>query len=423
MQILNWLKNSIVEWLKNPLLSLLIFLLIVLAAAVLSVMLSECAQVWIGRLLGISPQDNKNEILKFLGFSMGGVLLVLQATLSFKRAKAMEDAAQAQAGATAEHAKANENNEKGLRQERLKNAIEHLGHESDSVRLGGAYELFHLALDTENLRQTVLDILCAHIRQTTGEAKYIEENNSEPSEEIQSLLSLLFVREHKIFKNLHTNLQFSWLNGANLMDANLAGSNLSGAFLQGADLILANLEGTHLGEAHLEGSILIETYLRRAFLGDAHLEGAKLTGALLYKTYLWGAHLQGADLAEAHLHGANLRNAHIEGVTSAEAELEIGFVERIRRSIGRQADLSGVVFSGGIEQRHIVNLVRGMSDEDAIEVRENLTPHIDQPASNELPKDSEAITGTYTEEDAEKWISGYKKAIQRVPRKEPEVAY
>ena len=39
------------------------------------------------------------------------------------------------------------------------------------MRLGGAYELFHLAQDTEELRQTVLDILCAHIRQTTDTAK------------------------------------------------------------------------------------------------------------------------------------------------------------------------------------------------------------------------------------------------------------
>ena len=38
--------------------------------------------------------------------------------------------------------------EQGQRQDRLKNAIEHLGHKSDSVRLGGAYELFHLAKDT-----------------------------------------------------------------------------------------------------------------------------------------------------------------------------------------------------------------------------------------------------------------------------------
>ena len=101
--------------------------------------------------------------------------------MSYKRARAMEDAAnaqadaaRAQAGATAEQAKANLNAEMGLRQERLKNAIEHLGHSSDSVRLGGAYELFHLAEDTESLRQSVLDVLCAHIRRTTVEIEYIK---------------------------------------------------------------------------------------------------------------------------------------------------------------------------------------------------------------------------------------------------------
>ena len=70
------------------------------------------------------------------------------------------------------------------------------------MRLGGAYELFHLAQDTNELRQTVFDILCAHIRRTTGEEKYRETHKSKPSEEVQSLLTLLFVQEHEVFKGL-----------------------------------------------------------------------------------------------------------------------------------------------------------------------------------------------------------------------------
>ena len=95
----------------------------------------------------------KYDTLKFLGIGMGGILLALQALASHRRAKAMEDAANQQAKAT-------RNTEQGQRQERLKNAIEHLGHKSDSVRLGGAYELFHLAEDNQKVSQTVLDILC-----------------------------------------------------------------------------------------------------------------------------------------------------------------------------------------------------------------------------------------------------------------------
>ncbi len=93
----------------------------------------------------------------------------------------------------------------------MKNAIEHLGHESVSVRLGGAYELFHLAEDAKKLRQTVLDILCDHIRQTTGERKYRRTYKSKPSEEIQSLLTLLFVQEYEVFKGLRVDLQGSFL--------------------------------------------------------------------------------------------------------------------------------------------------------------------------------------------------------------------
>ena len=120
-------------------------------------MFSDSVVEAIGGYLGFNKKTDapipKNEILKFLGIGMGGILLAIQAVPSYMRAKAMEDAAKAQAGATAEQAEANRNAEKGLRQERLKNAIEHLGHVSDSVRLGGAYELFHLADEIKELRE------------------------------------------------------------------------------------------------------------------------------------------------------------------------------------------------------------------------------------------------------------------------------
>ncbi len=177
---------------------------VVLLATFLLVMASESVEGCVSPLFGL---DAKNETLTFLGIGMGGVLLALQALMSYRRAKALEDTVR--------------NTEQGQRQERLKNAIEHLGHDKDSVRLGSAYELFHLAQDTKDLRQTVLDILCAHIRQTTCEDEYRKKHLSKPSEEIQSLLTLLFVQDHEVFRGLRINLQGSWLNGANLEQARL----------------------------------------------------------------------------------------------------------------------------------------------------------------------------------------------------------
>ena len=103
----------------------------------------------VAQLLGLSE---KNKILTFLGLALGGVLLVLQAVTANRRAAAMEKIAGEQAKAIEQQAKANQNTEQGQRQERLKNAIEHLGNKEVSVRLGGAYQLSHLVQDTNNKR-------------------------------------------------------------------------------------------------------------------------------------------------------------------------------------------------------------------------------------------------------------------------------
>ena len=420
-RFLTRLWHILVNRLNVILAGLLIFLFLLF----LAVMFLETIETWIFQLLGVSQ---KSEALKFLGIGMGGLLLALQALASHKRAKAMEEAANAQAEATKHQAAANQNIEQGQRQERLKNAIEHLGHQSDSVRLGGAYELFHLAQDTEDLRQTVLDILCAHIRRTTGEGKYREKHKSKPSEEVQSLLTLLFVQEHEVFKGLRINLQGSWLNGADLNDARLEKAFLNLAYLQGTELLNAHLQGANLLNAHLRGAYLGVARLQGANLGAAHLQGAYLGVARLQGAHLWGAHLQGAYLGTAHLQwaylgmahlqGANLLNAHLQEADLSAAHLQgitskegiVVFESQIRRQIGKNSDLSGAIFGGGLSQEDLDSFVEGLSDGGAERLREKLMPHVGKPASHQLPENSGAVIGAYSAEEAERWIADYKKA-------------
>ena len=489
----------------------LIFLLVVLFSVFVAVMTSETAEKIIGQLLGLgSPEKSeKNKILTFLGIGMGGILLALQAVIANRRAQAMVDATNAQA-------ETNQNTEQGQRQERLKNAIEHLGHASDSVRLGGAYELFHLAHDTEDLRQTVLDILCAHIRQTTGEDKYRKKHPSKPSGEVQSLLTLLFVQDHEVFKGCHINLQGSWLNGASLqearlekavlaqaymhkailsgahlqkailIDACLHGANLNGAHLDEADLVAVQLDGASLAGAklpeatledarlrgtdlsraqlyratligaQLNGARLVYARLHMASLDEAHLYGARLDGAQfhearllsaqlhgaslagveLYGARLVGARLHGADLTQTRLHGANLHSvelqgailnqvhfqetnfgsANLQGVKSDWRSLNQPFADRMRNGINKNSDLSGAIFAGGLTQEAVNSITQDLPDPQARELREKLEPHIGKPESNELQENSGAITGAYTEEEAEQWIAEYEKAMAEVPK-------
>ncbi len=420
---------------------------------------------WADRFFG--PAE-KFRVLEFLGVAMGGVLLAIGAVIAHKRAVALEDAAkaqaraaEAQAGAAQAQAEANKGAEDGRRQERLKNAIEHLGHASDSVRLGGAYELFHLAQDIDYLHQTVLDILCAHIRRTTGEVEYRKEHRAKPSEEIQSLLTLLFVREYATFKGCRIDLQGSWLNGVVLHQAHLRGADLSRTHLQGAELREAHLQGAELREAHLQGAELREAHLQGAYLRGAylqgadlfeahlqgvellysHLQGAELRGAHLQGADLRGAHLQGAGLSAAHLQGAHLLGAYLQGAYLLGAHLqgaacdifEPSFAARIRQRIDLESDLSRVTFAGGLSRENVDSLVKDMPGEKAEALRRQLKPHIDKPAIRGLPEGiedeieayyivsgvytmiGEDEIGAYTAEEAEQWIAEYEEAMGERP--------
>ena len=82
------------------------------------------------------------------------------------------------------------------------------------------------------------------------------------------------------------------------------------------------------------------------------------------------------------------------------------------QSIDWQSDVSSVVFAGGVVQEDMdSNYISKLADDDADELRRKLTPHIGRQASHELPKDSGAIVGSYTEEEAEKWIAEYEEAM------------
>ena len=190
---------------------------------------------------------------------------------------------------------------------------------------------------------------------------------------------------------------------------------LGEAQLQGARLFKAQLQGAELNKAQLQGAKLFKAQLQGAELFKAQLQGAELFFAQLQGAELNGAQLQGAELNGAQLQGAELDGAQLQGVESSFLDFSELFEDRIRRLIGKVSDLSGVVFGGGSSRQDVDSLVEGLSDEKAKDLRVKLEPHIDKPSSYELPEDSDAVTGVYTKEEAERWIAEYKQAMSKVP--------
>ncbi len=130
-----------------------------------------------------------------------------------------------------------------------------------------------------------------------------------------------------------------------------------------------------------------------------------------------GRGCKGLILRARSCKGLIFRKAQLQGV-GFPAAFDASFEERIRDGIGKPSDLSGVVFAGGLSQEDIDSLVKGLSDEHAQQLREKLTPHLDKPLSHEPPDG--AVTGAYTEEEAERWIAEYQQAMSEVPKAEAD---
>ena len=264
----------------------------------------ESVGVWIKRSIGIVVFvavlvvflcwfQHDPEMAKFAAYLVGGGLLVWQVRASSKRANAADKTAKAMQ-------KTADSTEKGNIAERFKNAIEHLGHESPSVRMGGIYALHHIAQDEKEYRERVFEILCAHIRETTTHCEYKPQaiptligyrGVRQPSIEVQSILKLLF-SENSIpgtYEGFCANLDYVNLEGAGLMYSNLETARFIGTNLQKVRFHSSNLQKVEFNGANLRGVYFPKAQLQEARFLDANLENS----------YFKKSNLQGADLGGA----------------------------------------------------------------------------------------------------------------------------
>ena len=359
------------------------------------------------------------QLIKIVGGFLAGVVLIK----TMKRADAAKKAL---------------DQKEAIVQKTFSDGITHLGHESESVILGGIHSLLDLAKENNDYRPRILKILCTHIKTTTAAEEYRKKYPKQPSTTIQILLNSLFKdEEYNIFtvdpteKNYRVDLSGAYLAGSELSGARLRGSNLAesqlqradlrgaqlqGARLEGAQLQRADLRGTQLQEAglttaRLQKAALMEAQLQRASLEKAQLQGAYLWGTQLQGAYLWETQLQGADLMEAQLQGARLQKTEMQAAFMYRTQLphktqmggsdlrgvssrnpnkkviklkeleELEFKVRIERQIGQESDLAEVVF-------------------------DEVNPDLATPQNEGTAK-----TGSYTKEEADRWIKKYEEAL------------
>ncbi len=289
---------------------------------------------WVCGTFGVNQKDN---VIRMLGWGLAGAIAICALVIANRRAKgtikaaeAQAKAAEAQADAVKTQADAVKVTETGNRQERFRDGVSHLGHDKESVRQGGAHALFHLALDDKELRASIADILCAHIRAITRPDEYQESYKDKPSTEILSLLSLLFTTKTRsaetldaFWEGLTPDLSGGYFRGAELLRARFHGAQLEGAQFQGAKLEGAQFQGAWLFETQFQGAWLFATQFQGAWLGGAQFQGAWLggpssRGRSLKGPSSRGRSLKGPSSRERGLEGPSSRGRGLAGLNSRE---------------------------------------------------------------------------------------------------------
>jgi uncharacterized protein YjbI with pentapeptide repeats len=332
--------------------------------------------IWIPSSLDFSASLAAEQEIMRTAIQIGGGLLVLigfaltawRIKVSDKQVKAIED---------------------GQVTERFGRAVEHLGAQrSDGwpnleVRLGGIFALERIARKSEEDHWTVMEVLCAYVREnaplkpgakpeeTSGVEEEEQETTGKPSlqpprVDVQAALTVIGRREKRKEPGQidlgGARLQQAHLNRAHLPSAEFGRSDLRGAQLQYANLEWASLWEADLRVAilwgaELRGSNLQEANLRAAILKTADLEGANLREADLRRANLKGAdlranldraNLQGANLRRAILQGADLRAANLQGANLQEADMRGADLWRadLREADLWRADLRGADMRG-----------------------------------------------------------------------------
>ena len=355
------------------------------------------------------------------------------------------------------------------RQRAFKDGVEHLGSGKPSVRQGGAHALFHLAMEDEKLRASIAGVLCAHIRETTGDKDYQEQNKDKPSTEMQSLLRLLFTPEaadegrlERFWDGITPDLSGGYLlgvelggarfQGARLSSAQFKGANLTGAWFQGTRLDGAQFQRAWLRGAKFQAARMRETRFHAAHLADTRFQGADLGWAQFQGAQLFGSQFQGAWLCATEFQQAQFGTEKHWVVSSQDAEAAIGpqpermekselqglsstlpyaspsFEQRIKDRVNKKSDFSEVVFSGGVTEELLAEVKAALdvpvdraswffdvfgNPVAKEELIRNLASEIGQPESHTPPE--EVISGSYEKKDAKRWIREFREDMARVP--------
>ena len=146
--------------------------------------------------------------------------------------------------------------------ERFARAIEQLGDDNLTIRLGGISALERIAKDSEKDHGPIMEVLTAYVREKAPRKEnHKPQAGEKPPTDIQAILTVIGRRKTTEIKRLDDFLDLS--------HTHLAGVHLEQANLSGLNLGIANLNDARLNGADLNNTILVGANLSKVWLGGA----------------------------------------------------------------------------------------------------------------------------------------------------------
>ena len=263
----------------------------------------------------------RNEFM-MVWITLGGIIGIIAIVKQTQKRILLQE--QQQESQQIQFEKQNEKQDKQLLDNRFSSCMELLGNPKESARIGCAYNLYFLAEECpDDYLHPICEILCAHIRTITNEKQYQEKYREKPSNEMQTVLNLLFQKDR------HNNLIFDQCY------KNLEGAFLGGAILNGTNLKNVNFRSATLSIVDFESASFSKVDFVNSSLKNVNFNSAELYNVnFMFSTFsyvgFYGATLSKVDFRHVKFSDVDFWNAKLkEKINFNETVLETYSKEEI----------------------------------------------------------------------------------------------
>ena len=256
--------------------------------------------------VGVNPMG---EMLKLAAQLIGGIIIGYGLYLTYRRTKAIEDSVVV----AQQNVKISED---GNVTERFKNAIEHLGRDEGSIRLGGIYSLHRIAKKSPEDTESVCNIFCSYlISEAVSNITYKKGDLIA----IKTIADLLF--KHDDNRLVYASIKKT-LSNVHFVELNLDNGNISNCKFTKTSIVKSTFFNCVIEGSSFKSSILNKLNFSRSKIKNVRFDGCELKNTGFFKSNWENVTIYDSDLKLIHMSSSTLINITVWQVFFNQSNLE-----------------------------------------------------------------------------------------------------